>query len=67
MDDTPKTFIDWVETNPREFNERIEAGEKGNRQNPMIAARMAFNAGIHAGLAIAARRMAEVVLNRKLD
>jgi len=61
------TFQQWIETKPRDFWERIDAGEKGNRENPMIASRLAFDAGVQAGLVIATRRLAELVLNRKID
>jgi hypothetical protein len=64
---TPTTFYEWCDTEPKEFLERMEAGETGNRENPWIAARYAFEAGVRAGEEIAARRLTEVILNRKID
>ena len=55
------------ETRDGRKTKRIDAGEKGNRENPMIASRIAFDAGVQAGLVIATRRLAELVLNRKID
>jgi len=63
----PTTFVEWYETGPKEFIERIEAGESGNKQNPMIAARIAFDAGKRAGLVIAAHRLIETVFATKLE
>lgn len=63
----PTTFIEWLETQPKEFLLRIEAGELGNKQNPMIAARIAFDAGKRAGLTIASHRLIEVVFDAKLE
>lgn len=60
------TFSEWLDTKPKEFLDRIDAGEAGNKQNPMIAARMAFDAGKRAGLTIAAHRLIEVVVDAKL-
>lgn len=61
------TFIKWIETNPKEFIDRIEAGEAGNKQNPMIAARLAFDAGIRAGKILASERLIETVFGTELE
>lgn len=67
MGTRPTEFTDWLATKPKEFLDRIDAGEAGNKQNPMIAARMAFDAGKRAGLTIAAHRLIEVVFDAKLE
>lgn len=67
MSDTPVTFESWLKTNPKDWNDRREAGEAGNKQNPIFMSRYAFDAGVHAGLEIASRRLKEVILDRKID
>jgi len=61
---TPPHFIEWFESNDpdaQEFCRRMKHGEAGNPENPWIAARMAFEAGIKAGKDAAADRLAELV------
>lgn len=61
------TFHEWLATDPKEFQDRMAAGEAGNRNNPMIAARIAFDAGLRAGLTIAAHRQIETIFGTKLE
>jgi hypothetical protein len=57
----PTSFHEWYETKPYYFMERIEAGEAGNKNNPIIAAKYAFEAGIQAGLELASQHLASVL------
>jgi hypothetical protein len=57
----PTSFTKWLETRPQDFIDRIEAGEAGNKENPMIAARLAFEAGIRAGKILACQVLVETV------
>lgn len=63
----PTTFHGWLETQPKDFLDRIEAGEAGNKQNPMIAARLAFEAGVRAGKILASERLIETVFGTKIE
>lgn len=57
-------FTAWQESNDpdaHEFLRRMEKGEKGNPENPWIAARLAFEAGVKAGKDLAAERLAKLV------
>lgn len=57
-------FIAWQDSNDRdahEFLRRMKAGEAGNPENPWIAARLAFEAGVKAGKEIAIVKLAAVV------
>jgi hypothetical protein len=59
------TFPDWAESDlydAKKFRERIEAGEQGNPYNPMMAARMAYEAGIAEGRRLAAEAIAKIAL-----
>lgn len=63
----PTTFTKWLETNPKDFLDRIEAGEAGNKQNPMIAARLAFEAGSRDGKILASERLIEIVFGTDIQ
>jgi hypothetical protein len=59
------TFHEWEESaspEAKRFRERIEAEEQGNPYNPMLAARMAYEAGIAEGRRLAADAIAKIAL-----
>lgn len=58
------TFEEWAESNdyyPNQFRERLEAGEKGNKLNPWLAANLAYKAGINEGKRLASERIAKLI------
>ena len=63
--DIPVTFHAWLATEPEDWKERRNAGEAGNKENPVFMSMYAFNAGIQAGLELASRRLKETIFDRK--
>ena len=52
------SFYDWVKSPEAEsYRRRIHAGEKGNRDNPILAATEAYEAGLKEGRRRIARRV----------
>jgi hypothetical protein len=59
------TFYEWAESNSYEaskYRERLEAGERGNPENPVISAWLAYEAGIIEGRRLAAEAIAKIAL-----
>ena len=57
-------FYEWRESDCHEaemFRMRIKAGETGNSNNPMMAAKRAYAAGIKEGKRLAAERLIKLV------
>ena len=63
----PIDFAGWLATEPQEFLLRITNGEKGNPANPILAAELAFEAGIKAGYVLATQRLIETIWGQKWE
>lgn len=62
MSERVPDWYGWIESpEAEEFRERIKAGEKGNRNNPMAASRIAFEAGRRRGKAEAADKLRRLI------
>lgn len=58
------TWYEWsVSDQPdaREYRIRLTHGEAGNPENPAFASQLAYDAGMRAGLQLAAQRITRVV------
>jgi hypothetical protein len=58
-------FYEWSESNnyyAKSYRKRIKAGEKGNKSNPIMAAKIAYKAGIDEGKRLAAEKLKNIVL-----
>jgi hypothetical protein len=61
-----KDWYEWIEsdeTSAKEYRSRIAAG-LANPENPQLAAHLAFDAGVNAGIVLAAERLLKVMQGR---
>ena len=59
-------FHDWQNSDLHDacqYRERIKFGEKGNKSNPIIAARITYDAGIREGKRLALEKIAKIINN----
>lgn len=61
------TWYEWIASDRPDAQgcqSRLTHGEAGNPENPAIAAHLAYDAGVRAGLQLAAERLTTVITQR---